>query len=95
MNAEFLKALKQTFQDQTGEYSSKRVAAFISIFIMIVAFVANLFFGLTTAPFIFEGFEYLAIGSLGIAGFEVFADRKETTKQIVRADINVSDDTQK
>lgn len=95
MNTEFLKAFEQTFQDTTGEYSSKRVAAFISIFIMIVAFTANLFFGLTVAPFIFEGFEYLAIGSLGIAGFEVFANRKETKTQIVQADVNVSDDTNK
>ena len=95
MNREFIKALEQTFQGTNGEYSSKRVAAFISLAVMIVAFVADLFFHLTITQFIFEGFEVLALGALGIAGVERFAktEKTTTTKQVVKADVNVTDDS--
>lgn len=92
----FKKALKQIFQDGDGLFSSKRVSAFIAIFVMVAAFCADIFLHVVVTQFIFDGFMMLALGSLGITGVETFAKRPKSIQQNTTVvtgestDVNVS-----
>jgi len=60
-------------QDNDGHLSSKRLVTLISLLLLAVSFLANLFWGFTIERFIFDGVMYITIAGLGISGAEKFA----------------------
>lgn len=60
-------------QDNDGNLSSKRLVTMISLFLVSLAFMGNLFGGFTIERFIFDGVMYITIAGLGISGAEKFA----------------------
>lgn len=68
MNAKsiFTKFIHQIMLDIDGKYSIKRFLSLVAFLLLIIAFIANLFFGYVMAQFIFDGFVYMLIGMLGI-----------------------------
>jgi hypothetical protein len=85
----------QILQDDSKVYSSKRVVAGIATAAIIVAFVCDLFFHLTSTQFIFNGLLTLDLGALGITAVEKFTDTSKTTTQKLKADVTVDDDSSK
>lgn len=69
----------QSSVNQDG-ISSKRVVTFLAFIFCSIAFFANLFFGYTIDPNIFEGMMYIAIAGLGVTAVERFAN-KSTSEQ--------------
>jgi hypothetical protein len=62
--------------DGTDEgISSKRTVTLLAFILCAVAFVANLFFGLTVDEKIFEGMMYIAIAGLGFTASEKFTKK--------------------
>jgi hypothetical protein len=55
--------------------SSKRVVTLFAFVLCAVAFIANLFFGLTVDDKIFEGMMYIAIAGLGFTASEKFTKK--------------------
>ena len=60
-------------QDNDGNLSSKRLVTIISLLLLAVSFIANLFWGFQIERFIFDGVMYITIAGLGISGAEKFA----------------------
>lgn len=52
--------------------SSKRVIAFAAFVLCAIAFVANLFWGKSVAPFMFDAMIYLAMVGIGATAVEKF-----------------------
>ena len=52
--------------------SSKRVIAFAAFVLCAMAFVANLFWGKSVAPFMFDAMIYLAMVGIGATAVEKF-----------------------
>lgn len=64
----------QLFQDGiNGTLSSRRVITVLSFLLCAVAFIANLFFGLTIEKFIFDSMSYIAIAGMGATVAEKFS----------------------
>jgi dolichyl-phosphate-mannose--protein O-mannosyl transferase len=62
--------------DGTDEgISSKRMVTLLAFILCAIAFVANLFFGLTVDEKIFEGMMYIAIAGLGFTASEKFTKK--------------------
>jgi len=59
--------------DNDGNLSSKRLVTIISLLLLAVSFIANLFWGFQIERFIFDGIMYITIAGLGISGAEKFA----------------------
>lgn len=65
--------LKGMLQDShDGTVSSKRVIAFAAFVLCAMAFVANLFWGKTVAPYMFDAMIYLAMVGIGATAVEKF-----------------------
>jgi hypothetical protein len=59
--------------------SSKRVIAFVAFVLCAVAFIANLFWGLSVAPFMFDAMIYLAMVGIGATAVEKFVPKSAKT----------------
>ena len=62
--------LKQIFMDVQGHFSSKRTVTFLCVIMMIVSFVAQIFFAVPVPQWMFESIVYVAIAGLGMVGAE-------------------------
>lgn len=81
MNAN-LRYIDNIFKDIDNHPSSKRWMTFICLVSVLVAFFANLFWGLKMDEVIFDGIKDIAIAGLGFIGLEQFA--KKTEKTVVK-----------
>lgn len=62
--------------DGTDEYiSSKRIVTMLAFILCSVAFLSNLFWGLTIDEKLFEGMMYIAIAGLGFTASEKFTKK--------------------
>lgn len=62
--------------------SSKRVITLIATLLVMMAFVANLFFGLTVEQFMFDGMMFIVLGGFGSTAMEKFALTKTAKRDI-------------
>ncbi len=58
-----------------GSVSSKRVITFICVFLMALAFIANLFWSYKVDEFMYNSVMYVVIAGLGATGLEKFAPK--------------------
>jgi hypothetical protein len=65
---------------ENGNPSSKRWVAVVATLLIVIGYIANLFWDYTIEEFIFNGVMYIVIGTLGITGVEKFAPKKPTKK---------------
>lgn len=63
-----------------GKLSNKRVITLLSTIMLVVAFVANMFFGYKIDDNILNAIMFVIIGGMGITGMEKFAPK--ITEQI-------------
>jgi len=75
----FLTYLKD-MMSENGNTSSKRWVAVVATLLIVIGYIANLFWDYTIEEFIFNGVMYIVIGTLGITGVEKFAPKKPTKK---------------
>ena len=75
----FLTYLKD-MMSENGNPSSKRWVAIVATLLIVIGYIANLFWGYTIEEFIFNGVMYIVIGTLGITGVEKFAPKNPTKK---------------
>lgn len=68
--------ITQVLQDTNGAYSSKRFVTLLCVLLMLVAFIANLFYDQTVDEFMYESIMYIVIAGLGFSGAEKFAPKK-------------------
>jgi hypothetical protein len=61
-----------------GKISSKRFITILSFIMMVVGFVANMFFQLKIEQYIYESMSWIVLGGLGFTASEQFA--KKTPK---------------
>jgi len=59
--------------------SSKRVITVLATFLVMLAFLMNLFFGMTVDEFMFEGMMFIVLGGFGSTAVEKFALRRGST----------------
>lgn len=71
----------QVLQDNNGSYSSKRFVTLICVLLMLVAFVANLFYDQDVDQFMYESIMYIVIAGLGFSGAEKFAPKREASTE--------------
>lgn len=65
------------FQDSVdGSVSSKRVITFFAMCLCAVAFIGNLFFGITMDPKLYDSMMYIVIAGLGFTASEKFSPQK-------------------
>lgn len=60
-----------------GSLSSKRVVTLIAFLLCSIAFIANLFFGMTMERFIFDSMSYIAMAGLGATVAEKFTSAEK------------------
>jgi len=71
--------MQSMLSDGTNDsVSSKRVVTFSAFLLCAIAFLANLFAGMTIERFIFESMSYIAIAGLGSTVIEKFSSRNTT-----------------
>lgn len=70
--------IKGMLADGTGNPSSKRIIATLFAVLIAVAFIANLFYGLTIEDNLLDAAMLIAVAGLGITGMEKFAPKKKT-----------------
>jgi hypothetical protein len=58
-----------------GKISSKRFITFLSFIMMVVGFIANLFFQLKIEQYIYESMTWIVLGGLGFTASEQFAKK--------------------
>jgi hypothetical protein len=73
--------VKNMMADGNGSPSSKRWVAMIATILVVIGYIANLFWDQTIEQFMFEAVMYIVIASLGITGAEKFAPKKPTTEE--------------
>jgi len=56
-----------------GSLSSRRVVTFVAFLLCVIAFIANLFFGMKIDQFIFDSMSYIAMVGLGATVAEKFS----------------------
>lgn len=67
--------LKGIMADSHGNPSSKRAVTMICVLLMVIGYIANLFWDYTVDQFMFESIMYIVIAGLGITGAEKFAPK--------------------
>lgn len=77
---DILGQIKGMMSEGDGKLSNKRVITLLSTVMLVVAFVANLFFGYKIADNILDAIMFVIIGGMGITGMEKFAPK--ITQQI-------------
>lgn len=74
----FSKFAVEIFQDLDGYFSSKRFVTIACVFLMLMAFVCDLFWDLSVPQFMFESIMYIVIAGVGFTGAEQFAKNKSS-----------------
>jgi len=70
----FFKHVKGLLKDShNNTVSSKRVVVLLSVLMMIIGFVGNMFYGLQVAEHIYNAIMYVVVTGLGMTGLEKFA----------------------
>lgn len=78
------KPLEEMMMDSDDKISSKRAVGVIALLIMIITWVANLWYNMTIDNFIFDGFLYIVIIALSTSVAEKFTrSNLEKTKSKV------------
>ena len=70
--------IKGMLADSAGSPSSKRIITALFAVLIAVAFIANLFYGLTIEDNLLDAAMLIAVAGLGITGMEKFAPKKKT-----------------
>lgn len=70
--------IKNMMADGHGNPSSKRWIALIATILVVIGYIANLFWDYTVEQFMFDAVMYIVIASLGITGAEKFAPKAPT-----------------
>ena len=70
--------IKNMMADGHGNPSSKRWIALIATILVVIGYIANLFWDYTVEQFMFDAVMYIVIASLGITGAEKFAPKPPT-----------------
>jgi hypothetical protein len=60
-----------------GSVSSKRVVTLVAFLLCALAFVANLFWKLEVAQFMYESMMYIVLGGLTVTASEKFSSQKK------------------
>jgi len=68
--------IKETLQGENGEFSSKRVIAFIAFILLSAAFVVDLFYELDIDPELINAMVWIIGVGLGITGAEKFSKHR-------------------
>lgn len=74
------KAFREFFIGVNEQFSSKRLITFISVLLMILAFVCDLFFGLSVPEWMFSNVVYIVISGLGFVASEQFGRDRNKDK---------------
>jgi hypothetical protein len=70
----FFRHVKGLLKDShNNTVSSKRVVVLLSVLMMIIGFVGNMFYGLQVAEHIYNAIMYVVVTGLGMTGLEKFA----------------------
>lgn len=72
-NNSLLNFFKNIISDVDGQPSSKRLVIFICTLAILITWAANLWYGLTTEEFIFNGLLYIIGIGLGVTTAEKFS----------------------
>ena len=88
-----LQFLKQVLSDSLGEFSSKRLIAFMAFFLIAVAFLSNLFGGYVVLQFMYESMMYIVLGGMGLATVEPLANSKLLNKDTTKIETKVETST--
>ena len=72
---DILGQIKGMMSEGDGKLSNKRVITLLSTVMLVVAFVANLFFGYKIDDNILNAIMFVIIGGMGITGMEKFAPK--------------------
>ena len=67
-----------------GKLSNKRVITLLSTLMLVVAFVANLFFNYKIDDNILDAIMFVIIGGMGITGMEKFAPKADLNWEKIR-----------
>jgi len=70
--------IKQIFTGVTGEFSSKRTVTFFAVVMMLIAFVAQIFFGIDIPQWMFESIVYVVIAGVGFVAAEHLGNFKSS-----------------
>ena len=70
--------VKGMMADGNGNPSSKRWIALVATVLVVIGYIANLFWDYTVEQFMFDAVMYIVIASLGITGAEKFAPKPPT-----------------
>ena len=70
-----LSKLNGMMSEGDGKLSNKRVITILSTIMLIVAFVANMFFGYKVDDNIIDAIMFVIIGGMGATGMEKFATK--------------------
>ena len=70
------KYLQEIMKGTDGNASFKRFATGLCVILITIAFLSNMFLGLTIEEFIFNGVMFIVISGLGFTGLERFAPRQ-------------------
>lgn len=73
--------IKNMMADGHGSPSSKRWIAMIATILVVIGYIANLFWDYTVDQFMFDAVMYIVIASLGITGAEKFAPKEPTSEE--------------
>ena len=63
-----------------GSLSSRRVVTFAAFLLCVLAFLANLFWGMKIEQFIYDSMAYIAMAGLGATVAEKFSSRNSTVQ---------------
>lgn len=72
------KYTKEIFSGVRGEFSSKRTVTFLAVIMMMIAFVALVFFGVDIPQWLFENIVYVVMVGLGMVGAEQLGQFKQS-----------------
>lgn len=72
---EILQKMKGMLAENDGKLSNKRVITMLSTVMLVIAFVANVFFGYKIDDNILDAIMFVIIGGMGITGMEKFAPK--------------------
>jgi hypothetical protein len=67
--------LGSIMEDVDGVPSSKRYVALICLIVVIIGFMANLFWGYKVDQFVFDGIRDIGVTGLGFTGLEKFSKK--------------------
>ena len=78
----FFANIKSTVKDShNNTISSKRIVVFLCVIMMIVGFVANVWYGVEVSEHIYTSIMYVVLVGVGLTGIEKFAHQSVSTDE--------------